>query len=855
MQNDKFHPAAAKGFITNWLVCGPFPKIGPDPSGRNGFYIDFLEEAGGEGRIKPYAGLSHSSDCVKSGSVRWEEYIAEPSGFVDFVKLFGEPFVEFWNLRGGIAYAYTTIESKEHKRVVFLLGSEDSVMVWLNGKLVHHNNIGRHASPGQDIFVADLEAGINRLLVKVARYAGGWGFYLQRYDAVGKLFINEARAIIPHLRVGEKLNGWACLPIANTTKQKLNKIRLRVLENDIFKPSLTEVPGLAPGEWRSIPFWIAAKREARLDEDPELKISVEVEGEVKNVSLKPVIRNRNEWFMTTYLSKVDGSVQPYGLLIPTSYEGNRSYPLIVLLHGYKGGWAIGNYALKEWCIVAGVYARGEVPYMEIGERDVFEVIEAVKERYNIDEDRIYLTGHSMGGRGTWYLGLHRPDVWAAIAPLSARSYYHKQEQAGVEIPQYLWVLLDEKSPMYLAENALNLPIFVSHGSEDKVVPVDHSRCIVAQLREMGYTVEYEEEAGMGHTWSRSGRPWWGEEWLDRPAIFNFFHKYRRKRYPRKIRYKTNGLRFNKAYWVEIDEMNTIYNTARINAEVLDGNVIQVLTENVLQFTLELQEDLGIDIDKSLTIVVNGFKVLIESIPKSKKVTLREMLNEKGEVMGYTFLLNREEVEKKGAFPVWARLDEGGVVEVLHLRRDGGLKKRPSLFGPILDAFNSPFILVYGTLGNEAEVEANRKAAYDVAMWWKSHANGDCEVKADWELTTKDILEFNVILFGNPRTNILLAQVNEKLPIRFDGEGIRLGSQMLTEEDVGFIMIYPNPLNPERYMLLNSSITAKGMENIKKLYNRWMELPDYIIFNSAFTKEGWKGILAAGFFDKEWGFTA
>jgi len=189
------HPAVSKGFIVDWLICGPFPRIGPHLSGRDSFYMDFLKNAGGEEQIEPKVSLSHPSSCVESGSVQWREYVAEPNGFVDFVKLFGEPFVDFWNLRGGVAYAYTTIRCEEPRRVVFLFGSEDSVMVWLNGKLVHHNNIGRTPSPGQDMFVSDLALGMNKLLVKVARYAERWGFYLQLFNATGKLFVNEAGAI------------------------------------------------------------------------------------------------------------------------------------------------------------------------------------------------------------------------------------------------------------------------------------------------------------------------------------------------------------------------------------------------------------------------------------------------------------------------------------------------------------------------------------------------------------------------------------------------------------------------------------------------------------------------------------
>ncbi len=860
IMENKHHPAVEKGFIVDWLVCGPFPKIGPHPSGRDSFYIDFLKDAGGESNIEPREGLFHPSSCVNSGRVQWRRYTAEPNGFVNFVKVFGEPFVEFWRLKGGVAYAFTTIKCDEPKRAVFLLGSEDSVMVWLNGELVHHNKIGRSPRPGQDMFTADLKGGLNKILVKVARYGGGWGFYLQYFKPGTKLFVNKAGAIIPHLRVGEKINAWASIPIMNITEQRISSIQIKVDETNLFNQSISKAEGLDPSEWRRIPFWISTKHEVNPNENLELKLSVEADGEIQEICLEPTIRSREEWFITTYRSKVDGSIQPFGLYIPTSYDKNRSYPLIVVLHGYKGGWAIGSYTLKEWCIIAGVYARGEVPYREIGERDVLEVIEAVKRCYNIDEDRIYLTGHSMGGSGTWYLGLHKPDMWAAIAPLSAGTDYRlrleRLKAEGEEIPEWLWKIIDENSPMYLVENALNLPVFVSHGSDDKIVHVEHSRRIVAALKKLGYTVEYDEVPGKGHTWSASNRPWWGNECIDRPIITRFFHKYRRRRYPRRVHYKTNSLRFNRAYWVEIDEMNRIYETARIMAEVHDGNVIKVKTENITQYTLTLTEDMGINLEKPLTIITDGSKLYIDQIPRRGgcgKITLRALQNTMDKTVEYMLLLNPE--MEASSPPLWAIITENGIRNIIYDPASlDGLRKKRCLFGPIMDAFNSPFVIVWGSKGDENWLEANRRAAYNIAGWWKTYANGDCQIKADINISVMDIMQYNVVLFGGSETNIISERVDDELPIKVREASIYLGSRRLDGDDLSLAMIYPNPLNPRRYILLNASTAANGMENFKMIYSGWTMLPDYVIFNKSIIKDGVKGYLAAGFFDKNWRLT-
>ena len=66
-------------------------------------------------------------------------------------------------------------------------------------------------------------------------------------------------------------------------------------------------------------------------------------------------------------------------------------------------------------------ARGEMNYKEAGMWDVLEMMEAMQKRYNIDAERIYLYGHSMGGRGSWYIGLRKPDLFAAVAAFAGRN--------------------------------------------------------------------------------------------------------------------------------------------------------------------------------------------------------------------------------------------------------------------------------------------------------------------------------------------------------------------------------------------------------------------------------------------------
>jgi len=815
-----------RGFITEWLVCGPFPG-----EGGRGFYIDYLAEAGGEEKIEPEEGFFHHSKSVEEGIVRWRKYSAEENGFVDFKKLC-TPNEDV------VAYAFATIESPEKERAVLSIGGNGGIQVWLNHELIYEDRIYDRPRPGREVVVVELKKGANPCLVKGAERGPKWGFFLRKFDVDGDLFVNEQDIVVPDLRVGERLGAWGYVSVLNTGTDRID-VDVRVKENDLFSASTSRASGLEPGEVRRVPFWLATKREVGPEEKSDIEIQIATDGESHRISLKPIIRKRDEYFVTTYRSEVDGSVQHYSLLVPTSYDEDRAYPLIVLLHGaWVTNWGqnIVSYTLKEWCIQVAPHGRGNTRYTEIGERDLFEVLKQVKRRYNIDED-IYLSGHSMGGYGTWIQGVRHPDRWAAISPQAGYTDFFLRVRK--DIPEFSVLLFKEDSPFYFAENLLHLPCFVIHGEKDPVVSVEHDRKMVATLKKLGYDVVYDENPGKGHWWGPRGR-WSGVECVDKPPIYEFFQKYRRKLYPKKVVYKTMSLRFNKAYWVTIDELREVYKMARIEAEVVGQNRIDVKLENISQFTLNLNESL-VDMDRPVAIYVDGDLRYEGPIPRSGKLTLKARFDAKGNLKGFSQVLD-DYLE--------ALLDEKGHVET-YLVTEGPrrLRKRPELFGPIVDAFNSKFVIVYGTVGDDPrEIEANRKAAYQTALEWRSWANGSCEVKRDVEVTPDDIRTCNLILYGGPKSNELTAEINDKLPIRIEGDAVVMGRRRFAGEDLGLKMIYPNPLNPERYVVINAGVTWKGVEVVHRLGR---QLPDYVVFRAESVKQGLKDYLAAGFFDGNW----
>jgi len=205
-------------------------------------------------------------------------------------------------------------------------------------------------------------------------------------------------------------------------------------------------------------------------------------------------------FKRHYLLAAANEILPYRLYVPSTYNGSKAFPLIVALHGLGGtddsffdGYEkrLPPLAEQHGYIIAaplgyrvdGFYGSGVAASRddatrrtrEFSEQDVMQVLDRVRRSYKIDDNRIYLLGHSMGGIGTWAIAPKYPDIWAAIAPLSGLG-----------------------SPDSLA-SIRNVPEIIVHGDNDPTVNVSGSRTMVAKLKELGVDYKYIEVPGGVHS--------------------------------------------------------------------------------------------------------------------------------------------------------------------------------------------------------------------------------------------------------------------------------------------------------------------------------------------------------------------
>jgi pimeloyl-ACP methyl ester carboxylesterase len=541
-----------------------------------------------------------------------------------------------------------------------------------------------------------------------------------------------------------------------------------------------------------------------------------------------------------FYSDLDGSVQPFGLTVPESYDGSRPARLYVWLHGRNARLTEASFlhnfpqpvnptstafSADVGQIVVDVYGRGNNANHWAGEVDVFEAIAAVQRRYKVDPNRIILRGFSLGGAAAWHLALQYPDAWAA-AEIGAGTWPRRSQMPGFP-PHQAAALRIWENIIDWSLNAFNIPIAGHDGDSDQqtasIPPpppgtphrgqLESSIRVREQLAKEGFPSEGEPNSLVakgtpaiflisektGHSVSPPVRKQLDEflkEWGDRG-----------KTSPDHVRFLTYTTRYNRSHWVSLDGLEKHYERSEINAKRSDGGKqYEITTKNLTRLTLR-------ETTKAEQIRIDGQQLKLKS---GASITL----------------------EKSGA--AWRVTGPGWK----------GLHKTHALQGPIDDAFLNAYLLVRptGTPWNKA---ANDQALRILARFDRVYARNyraHPRIKDDAQVTSEDVGRYNLILFGDPGSNRLIARLHGKTPLRWTRETIRLGDQNFSAAEHLPILAYPNPLYSSRYIVINSGLTIDERE-----YNGDYSLPRLGDFAVVKIKEGAETpeAVLAGLFDEFW----
>ena len=578
---------------------------------------------------------------------------------------------------------------------------------------------------------------------------------------------------------------------------------------------------------------------------------------------------RPDGVLVHYISAVDGSRQEYGLYIPRAQPpSSAGYPLVMFSHGY--GWSVGaglgvwerDWADSHGWLLVNCNGRGPNFYDGIGDDDVLRVIEDVAQRVSLDRDRVYMTGGSMGGTGAFRVGVRRPDVFAAVAPVDGwcdyrefHWHWYARTDMRDDIEEFRRPYLEATSATFVAQSALWANVLnITDALDDVVYPrnglgLDEALASLRQAYPEGYESELVFSLDKGH----------GGGW-DIQRIFQYFLTRRRLAVPWAAAVQSNILRYGRVHWAEIEAFD-VYGAVGSLYAAIQGDAVYVAPANLTRFALHLLAS-----------------------PAATLPAVRVFVAGQQCYDGPPALVEFEGLrDDTGGIAAWRSVPAAADPQLRPQPDDDALRpppKRAGLEGPIGEAFLGPFLVVYGTAGRGAA--QNRVEAEDFAREWNDfnvHYEAVHAVPED-EVHPEDIARDHLIVFGTLESSALLRRADDTfaLPIKVHDDGVTVvdpvtGDRRYAGAQFGACVVYPNPLSDfrtdlvichGRYRTEPDGNTWRGLGfDLEKLQWGW---GDYTVFNNDWAELPRVGnvnnkppvtcyeagyFVEAGTFDQEW----
>ncbi len=517
-----------------------------------------------------------------------------------------------------------------------------------------------------------------------------------------------------------------------------------------------------------------------------------------------------------FVSRVDGSVQPYGVVVPPGWQ--RGGRLDVWLHGRderltelrflgERTKSRGEFAPAD-AIVVHPYGRYCNAFKFAGETDVLEALGHAVAAYGTDTNRLAIRGFSMGGGGTWHLAAHHPGLWRAAAPgagfAETARYSHALETkpGPPDWEQRLWHWYDATD---YAANLRQVPLIAYSGERD---PQKQAAVMMAEaMATEGMQLEHVIGPGVEHRYEPGAKTELARRFdaiMATPAIT-----------PEQLDLTTFTLRYPAGegrVWARFEGLGTHWERARIKARHVNPARVEIETTNVTAFAL-----LASDFSRGTS---GRSEILIDR--------------------------QRLAVDDPGDGPLHFRRESG---RWLTTQRAPSTGKRPGLQGPIDDAFLDSFLVVVPTGKSRLPaVDAwVQKSWRQFTNDWRAQFRGEPRVKRDVDVTPADLAAHHVVVWGDPDSNALLARMRGKLPAKWDRNRIRIGTNNVASADHVPSFIAPNPLNPMRYVVVNSGHTFASWQGTNARQTPW--LPDWAVWT--LSPDEAPRVESAGFFDERW----
>ena len=770
--------------------------------GREAVYTDtLLPIIHAVGMSKPAAGqVWYEQDAVVK---RWTAVKADASG-------------GFRDRAISNGYLYLTFQSD--KAMPALLSVTGNGAVYVNGE----PRPGDPYAMGWLHLPVSLRKGLNEFYIRAGGIGWGPGMKAMLIKGIKPVSLSTQDATVAHIVRGQSTGsvvvGLQCLNAsANIHKG------LRAVVTFEGKKLVTELPSIPAWTVRKVPVHIPVPEVIGSGEESVATIRLMDKDKVLDSVRLPMAQVEASASQShTFLSGIDGSVQYYA--VTPQLGGPKPAPALYFsVHG-AGVEAIGQaraYRSKpDGPLVAPTNRRPRgFNWEDWGRLDALEVLNIAQKQFSPDPSRLYLTGHSMGGHGTWFLGATYAGTWAAIAPCAGYPVLQSYGSADGKIPTegrspLHAMLLRASNPSNVLELARNYSsggVYIYHGDDDRTVSVDYARQMRKVLADFHPDFGYYEYPGGSH--------WFGDISVDWPPLFSFMNTHRTLPSSRqhRIDFTTASPSISaRHHWIGIPQQqhSLTYSRVKLQRDTVKRTIIGT-TENCAVLTIRP------DAFKS------GDAITLEIDKSRLSMTVSDPSSE-------IILSKKDGAWSVGSLPT---VEEKGV------SRGGGLK----------DAFRHRMIFVYGTKGTPEENKwAEQKARFDAESWYY-RGNGAVDIISDIQYDEVMHKGRGLVLYGNATTNALYPRFMKASPVRIERGRAYVGNRVFDGDDLSGAYVWPNPEDPFTSVALIGGSGIKGMRaaDANQYFAGGSGFPDFIIHGADITRKGAESLLATGFYDQRW----
>jgi pimeloyl-ACP methyl ester carboxylesterase len=721
---------------------------------------------------------------------------------------------------------------------VMVLKASGHAMVYVNGV----PRIGDIYNTGYVYVPVLLRKGPNSFLFQ----ASGHDLKCRLTAPRAPAFLNTADMTLPDLIINKSINFEGAVVVVNATTVWRDELAISTVIDE-GAPTRVSIPTIAPLSVYKAAFAVRGKPPV-IEGTCPVRLTLERRVapssgrwevlDTASVSLR--VRRSSQGHKRTFRSEIDDSIQYYAVVPPVRVlnETPRRRPGLVLsLHG-AAVEAIGHaesYAAKpDLYIIAPTNRR---PYgfdwEDWGRLDAMEVLELTQQAFDTDRRHTYLTGHSMGGHGTWHLGLTFPDRFAAIAPSAgwiSFSSYARASHVGTAGPLQETVnrAAAPSDTLALLQNASRFGVYVLHGDADDNVPVSEARRMRHALGEFHPDFAYHEQPAAGH--------WWGNACVDWPPLFEFL---RQRSIPptseiRQVNFVTVSPAIShRASWASIEAPIKWMSASVIHLGLEPKpHRFHGTTQNVARLALDIDQALPeAKLGEPMTFEIDGQKIA-SAIPHSSALT------------------GDRHVRLVRSGTQWS------ILQLSSARRNKG----PHRMGPFKEAFQNRFVFVVPTRGtSEENASALAAARYNAETYWY-RGNGTVELVPDtfWinPAHAEVYRDRNVILYGHSESNAAWASLLSDSPVQVQRGQVRIGKRTEFGDDLACIFLRPRPGSDIASVgaVAGSGPIGLKLTTMLPFFSSGVAYPDCTLLGGNALTTG-ASVLAAGYFGSDWSVEA